>query len=233
MTVDVKYLLVIIYGVMALSSCSSLRKMNSKDASISKPAAKKNASQKITFLDNIEVRPGQMITSQHKTSGLSNSPVVYAESKLKPTNSNIEKADWLQLKYAIIMDAAVETVNNIDLLRKIDEWWGTKYCMGGSTKNCIDCSAFTSVIMREVYNVELPRTAQEQYNQSEHIALEDLKEGDLVFFHTSGRAISHVGVYIANNKFLQASTSGGVTITDLNDKYWQPRFRGAGRVRRY
>lgn len=233
MTVDVKYLLVIISGVVALSSCSSLRKMNSKDASMSKPAAKKNASQKITFLDNIEVRPGQMITSQHKTSGLSNSPVVYAESKLKPTNSNIEKADWLQLKYAIIMDAAVETLSNVDLLRKIDEWWGTKYCMGGSTKNCIDCSAFTSVIMRDVYNVVLPRTAQEQYDQSEHIALEDLKEGDLVFFHTSGRAISHVGVYIANNKFLQASTSGGVTITDLNDKYWQPRFRGAGRVRRY
>jgi cell wall-associated NlpC family hydrolase len=233
MTVDVKYLLVIISGVVALSSCSSLRKMNSKDASVSKPVVKKNPTHKITFLDNIEVRPGQMITSQHKTSGLSNSPVVYAESKLKATSSNIEKADWLQLKYAIIMDAAVETVNNLDLLKKIDEWWGTKYCMGGSTKNCIDCSAFTSVIMREVYSITLPRTAQEQYNQSEHIALEELKEGDLVFFHTSGRAVSHVGVYIANNKFLQASTSGGVTITDLNDKYWQPRFRGAGRVRRY
>lgn len=233
MTVDVKYLLVIISGVVALSSCSSLRKMNSKDASASKPVAKKTSSHKITFLDNIEVRPGQMITSQHKTSGLSNSPVVYAESKLKATPSNIEKADWLQLKYAIIMDAAVETVNNLDLLRKIDEWWGTKYCMGGSTKNCIDCSAFTSVIMRDVYGIALPRTAQEQYDQSERIVLDDLKEGDLVFFHTSGRAISHVGVYIANNKFLQASTSGGVTITDLNDKYWQPRFRGAGRVRRY
>lgn len=233
MTVDVKYLLVIISGVVALSSCSSLRKMNSKDASTSKPVVKKNPPHKITFLDNIEVRPGQMITSQHKTSGLSNSPVVYAESKLIASPSNIEKADWLQLKYAIIMDAAVETVNNLDLLRKIDEWWGTKYCMGGSTKTCIDCSAFTSVIMRDVYGVALPRTAQEQYDQSEHIAIEDLKEGDLVFFHTSGRAISHVGVYIANNKFLQASTSGGVTITDLNDKYWQPRFRGAGRVRKY
>ncbi len=233
MTVDVKYLLVILSGVVALSSCSSLRKMNSKDVSASKPVVNKIIPKKITFLDNIEVRPGQIITSQHKTSGLSNSPVVFAESKPNATNNNIEKADWLQLKYAIIMDAAVETVNNLDLLRKIDEWWGTKYCMGGSTKNCIDCSAFTNVIMREVYNVALPRTAQEQYNQSEHIALEDLKEGDLVFFHTTGRDISHVGIYIANNKFLQASSSGGVTITDLNDKYWQLRFRGGGRVRRY
>ncbi len=234
MTVRLKYTLVIITGFVMLSSCSSLRKINSKDASINKPIVKNNATHKITFLDNIEVRPGQIITSKHKTSGITNnSPVVYAESKLKNSQNNIEKANFLQMKYAIVMDAAVETITNLDLFKKIDEWWGTKYCMGGSTKSCIDCSAFTSVIMREIYGVNLPRTAQEQYNQSEHIALEDLKEGDLVFFHTKGREISHVGVYLANNKFLQASTSGGVTITDLNDKYWQTRFKGAGRVRQY
>jgi lipoprotein Spr len=228
MAKNLKYYFLVILGLVAFSSCSSLRKIGSKDASTSKPIVKNNPPHKITFLDNIEVRPGQIITSQHKTSGMRNSPVVYAESNSLP--SNIEKADWLQLKYAIVMDAAVETLTNISLFRKIDEWWGTKYCMGGSTKSCIDCSAFSVVVMREVYGVNLPRTAQEQYNQSVHIALEDLKEGDLVFFHTTGRDISHVGIYLANNKFLQASTSGGVTITDLNDKYWQPRFKGAGRV---
>lgn len=226
-----KYYLTIIVGLLAFSSCSSLRKIGSKDTLVSKPVVKNNPPHKVTFLDNIEVRPGQMIISQHKTSGLSNSPVVYAESKALP--ENIEKADWLQLKYAIVMDAAVETLTNIDLFRKVDEWWGTKYCMGGSTKACIDCSAFSLMMMRDLYGVNLPRTAQEQYNQSEHIALEDLKEGDLVFFHTNGREVSHVGIYIANNKFLQASTSGGVTITDMNDKYWQPRFKGSGRVRKY
>ncbi|MBC7721942.1 MAG: C40 family peptidase [Pedobacter sp.] len=220
-----------IVGLATFSSCSSLRKIGSKDASANKQIVKKNPPHKITFLDNIEVRPGQMITSQHKTSGLSNSPVVYAESKLVP--GNIEKADWLQFKYAIVMDAAVETLTNIDLFKKVDEWWGTKYCMGGSTKTCIDCSAFSLMVMKDVYGVNLPRTAQEQYNQSEHIGLEDLKEGDLVFFHTNGREVSHVGIYVANNKFLQASTSGGVTITDMNDKYWLPRFKGAGRVRKY
>lgn len=231
MTVNLKYHLVIVIGLVAFSSCSSLQKIGSKDVSTNNKTVKTNTPHKITFLDNIEVRPGQMITSQHKTSGISNSPVVYAESK--PILSNVEKADWLQLKYAIIMDAAVETLINIDLFRKIDEWWGTKYCMGGSTKNCIDCSAFSTIVMKDVYGINLPRTAQEQYNQSEHIVLEDLKEGDLVFFNTSGRAVSHVGIYLANNKFLQASTSGGVTITDMNDKYWQPRFIGAGRFRKY
>ena len=62
------------------------------------------------------------------------------------------------------------------------------------------------------------------------IGREELRPGDLVFFNTSGRDISHVGVYLLNNKFVHAATSGGVMISDLNEKYWQPRFRGAGRV---
>jgi cell wall-associated NlpC family hydrolase len=75
-----------------------------------------------------------------------------------------------------------------------------------------------------------PRTSQEQFNSCEKIELEDLREGDLVFFNTAGSDVSHVGVYLLNNKFVHAATSGGVMISDLNEKYWQPRFRGAGRV---
>jgi lipoprotein Spr len=78
----------------------------------------------------------------------------------------------------------------------------------------------------------LPRTAQDQYNSCDKVVVEDLKEGDLVFFKTYSRGVSHVGIYIANNKFVHASSSEGVTISDLNDAYWQPRYIGAGRVRR-
>ena len=124
----------------------------------------------------------------------------------------------------------VEKLNNIPLLEVIDRWWGTKYCLGGKTDNCIDCSAFTQIIMRDVYRIMVPRTSQEQFNTAEKIELEDLREGDLVFFNTGGKEVSHVGVYLLNNKFVHAATSGGVMISDLNDKYWQPRFRGAGRV---
>ena len=102
--------------------------------------------------------------------------------------------------------------------------------MGGSTKNCIDCSAFTQMIMQNVYNINIPRTAQEQYNSSQQINTEDLTEGDLVFFYTSGsRDITHAGIYLLNNKFVHAATSGGVMVSDLNDIYWKPRYRGAGR----
>jgi lipoprotein Spr len=143
---------------------------------------------------------------------------------------DIERADWLQLKYAIMLDANVEKLTNIYLLKLIDEWWGTSYCLGGSTKNCIDCSAFTQLITQSVFNINIPRTAQEQYNHSKHINLEELNEGDLVFFNTGSRDVSHVGIYLLNNKFVHAATSGGVMVNDLNDTYWKARYKGAGRV---
>ena len=84
--------------------------------------------------------------------------------------------------------------------------------------------------MQDVYNVNVTSTAQEQYKSSQHINLEELEEGDLVFFNTNGGSdMSHVGVYMLNNKFVHAATSGGVMVSDLNDSYWKPRYRGAGR----
>ncbi|WP_176112986.1 C40 family peptidase [Sediminibacterium ginsengisoli] len=212
-----------------------MSKLGARDNSAAKSTARKSP-EKVEFLDQIEVTPGAVVTTKHKTS------TTNARSAAQPpttvsvnpnailVSGDIERASWLQLKYAVVMDATVEKLTNIPLLETIDKWWGTKYCMGGSTDNCIDCSAFTQVVMRDVYKAALPRTAQEQYDQSEKINLEDLQEGDLVFFHTSGRSISHVGVYLLNNKFVHAATSGGVMVSDLNDTYWQPKYRGAGRV---
>lgn len=226
--------------VLGLTSCKSLSKLTSKDNSTAKTVPPKtNTSQQRTFLDQIEVTPGSVITSGHKTSTTNANKLVSATNTGKNNSGsadinsfNIERAGYLQLKYAVIIDATVEKLTNIPLLETIDKWWGTKYCLGGNTENCIDCSAFTQVVMRDVFNTILPRTAQEQYDNSEKIELADLQEGDLVFFHTTGRSrdITHVGVYLRNNKFVHAATSGGVMISDLNEKYWQPRFRGAGRV---
>jgi lipoprotein Spr len=217
-------------------SCKSLHKITATDNSVTKTSAKKVHRKELKFIDDIEVTPGYVVTSKHKTATSSHQTNQETVSHIAPDpdfKANIEKSDWLQLKYAVILDATVEKLTNIALFKKMEEWWGTKYCMGGNTKDCIDCSAFTQTILADVYSTKLPRTAQEQYDMSEKIELEDLKEGDLVFFHTGGRRsreVSHVGVYIANNKFANASTSGGVTISDLNDPYWKIRFRGAGRV---
>lgn len=232
-----KIILTGIAGLVLLTSCESLRRITAKDNSTAVHKTRKTSRKNVEFINEIEVTPGSSVTSRHRTASSKhlNEKETFSYTAPDPEfkNVNIEKVDWLQLKYAVRMDATVEKLANIPLLKKMEEWWGTKYCMGGNTKNCIDCSAFTQTVMADVYNVSLPRTAQEQYNMSERLDDNDLKEGDLVFFHTGGRRskdISHVGIYMTNNKFANASTSGGVTISDLNDPYWKIRFVGAGRV---
>jgi cell wall-associated NlpC family hydrolase len=222
-----------IFLIGALTSCKTIHNLASRDTS-STPKTQPKTKQKgdIKFLDDITVTPGSTVTSKQTTR--SGNPNVVSVSYVAPNTeispSNIEKADALQLKYAIVFDATVEKMTNSTMLRSIDEWWGTRYCLGGNTKNCVDCSAFTRSVLKDVYGIDMPRTAHEQYDATERIEQDQLQEGDLVFFYTSGRRISHVGIYIMNNKFVHASASQGVTVSDLNDAYWKDRYRGAGRL---
>jgi lipoprotein Spr len=144
------------------------------------------------------------------------------------STSAIEKLSALQFKYAMMMDVNVESLKNLSLLSFIDDWFGTRYRLGGTTKRGIDCSALTSALLLVVYGFTVPRTAREQYKATEHIEKDELKEGDLVFFNTRG-GVSHVGIYLDNDYFFQAS-SHGVTISSLEDQYYSKRFICGGRV---
>jgi lipoprotein Spr len=144
---------------------------------------------------------------------------------------NIEKGDPLQFKYAIKMNVEVERLVNADLYRFIDNWWGTPYRMGGSTQQGVDCSAFTQTLMSVIYGQEIPRTAQGQKDFCSPVDLNDLQEGDLIFFKTrKGRDITHVGIYLQDDQFVHASSSNGVMISSLRESYWSRNFVSAGRV---
>ena len=129
----------------------------------------------------------------------------------------------------MLLDVDVEALKNISLLGFIENWIGTHYCMGGSAKRGIDCSAFTGSLLMTVYGFAVPRTAREQYKATQHIRKDELKEGDLVFFNTHG-GVSHVGLYLENNYFVHSSTSQGVTISSLGDSYYAKRFICGGKV---
>lgn len=129
------------------------------------------------------------------------------------------------------MDKPVETIWNDRLITFLEDWYGVPYRYGGATKKGIDCSAFTCELMDDVYGVTLPRTSRDQYKAASQISKKSLEQGDLVFFNTRGRGISHVGVYLGNNKFVHASTSSGVMISDLDENYFSKRFSGSGRIR--
>ena len=191
----------------------------------------------IRFLEDISVNTayGEVIKPG---SGGPKAPVIEAPVEVKRPVlvkmakaglSMIETATSLQFKYALLLDVEVEAVSNLKLFRVIDEWFGTRYVYGGTGKAGIDCSALMQVFFSALYGMALPRTAREQYAFSRKISRTELQEGDLVFFNTRG-GVSHVGMYLQDNKFVNAATSGGVSIGDLNDEYWAKRFIGAGRV---
>jgi NlpC/P60 family len=230
--------------LLALDSCTTLKNVsNGIKTSFNKGLAlqqKETYAQSsisdtnsIDFLENISVTPGNnFIKNGEGRLVIEKKNNLTTKYDVMPSNlSEGEKLNWLQLKYSLRMDIPAESITNIPLLQKIDEWWGTPYSLGGSSKNGVDCSYFTLDVMKEVYKVNLKRTAAEQYEQSSKIEWNNLKEGDLIFFKAEGRRnISHVGIYLANNKFAHASTSQGVTISDLADPYWQRRLYSLGRV---
>jgi len=217
---------------MLLTSCKSLQRLSARDTSGgSKNATANKRERNIEFIDDIAVNTGKAPAPKNNANAKKIPRIIYAPpTDVVLTNFNIENATALQFKYAIMLDASVEKLTDTLLLQNMDHWFGTRYCMGGATEDCIDCSAFTQIMMHDVFKTDIPRTARAQYDNSDRIAVEDLQEGDLVFFQTVGRDISHVGIYLTNNKFVHAATSNGVMVSDLNDIYWRPRFKGAGRV---
>jgi lipoprotein Spr len=217
-----------LFSVIAIfSSCKALRNATAKDNSASSAQEQNSHSNNSVFLDDINVTPGSQKTFSSESS--SSTKTYGTTTNTTNTNTNINYSA-VQLKYSPILNVPAEQLVNTKLLLDIDYWWGTKYCMGGSNENCIDCSAFTQNLMHDVYAVNIPRTAQEQYDNTKRVKKNDLEEGDLVFFQTARHGVSHVGLYVANNKFVHASVSNGVTISDLGDEYWKKRYRGAGRA---
>ena len=106
----------------------------------------------------------------------------------------LQNCSSIQFKYAILTDREVELIKDTALYSFIDHWMGTPYMYGGSTKDGVDCSSFTSTLIQTIFNLSIPRTAKEQYEACVRVHKKDLKEGDLVFFNTQGsrRGVSHV-----------------------------------------
>jgi hypothetical protein len=123
------------------------------------------------------------------------------------------------------------TSTRSDVMQHIIDWVGTRYHFGGVCREGIDCSAFTREVFRTSFNVDLPRTASMQSVLGSSVHKDNLKFGDLVFFHTGRYAkVSHVGIYVGEGLFANASCSRGVTVSSLDSKYWAKRYLFAKRL---
>ncbi|MRS14948.1 bifunctional murein DD-endopeptidase/murein LD-carboxypeptidase [Enterobacteriaceae bacterium RIT691] len=124
-------------------------------------------------------------------------------------------------------------VRNVDIKSRLMEqyasWKGVRYRLGGDTRRGIDCSAFVQRTFRDQFGMDLPRSTYEQQEMGKSISRSQLRTGDLVLFR-AGSTGRHVGIYIGNNQFVHASTSSGVTISSMDEPYWNRRYNEARRV---
>ena len=107
---------------------------------------------------------------------------------------------------------------------------GIHYRSGGSTPKGFDCSGFTSYVFKNGAGVSLPRTADGQAGRGTAVSRSDLRPGDIVYFQTYKKGPSHVGIYTGGGNFIHASCSKGITVTNLSDSYYGPRYLGGRRI---
>ncbi|MES2113321.1 MAG: NlpC/P60 family protein [Bacteroidota bacterium] len=156
-----------------------------------------------------------------------------AQTKTSPTVSdekNPDEQESLAKDYlSQIMGVAMSATSNMKLFHFVYDWIGTPYRFGGDSRRGIDCSAFTKELYSNVFNMDIQRNSRDIFSMVSPVKRDELKEGDLVFFKIHSRRISHVGIYLGNNKFAHAS-SRGVAINSLDDAYYNRYFYRGGRM---
>ncbi|WP_454803614.1 C40 family peptidase [Mucilaginibacter phyllosphaerae] len=154
-----------------------------------------------------------------------------AQTKNVPTQAaeSAEQESLAKDYLSQIMGVAVSATSNMKLFHFVYDWIGTPYRFGGSSRKGIDCSAFTKQLYGDVFNLTIRRSSRDIFSMVNPVGKDDLKEGDLVFFKIHSRSISHVGIYLGNNRFAHAS-SKGVAISSLDDAYYSRYFYKGGRL---
>ena len=127
------------------------------------------------------------------------------------------------------------STDNARLYSECASWLGASYKYGGTTKSGVDCSGFVYMVYKAVFGKTLTRQSAGMLTDNcTKITKNQLREGDLVFFRTDGKKSStpnHVGIYLKENKFIHASTSKGVVVSDLLQSYYVTNWITGGRVK--
>ena len=156
---------------------------------------------------------------------------VAARAQTSTTNSKTSDPDNLAKDYfSQIMGVAISATSDLKLYQFVYDWIGTPYRLGGDDKRGVDCSGFAYQLYDKVFHTVIGNNSKNIFNMVNPIDKEELKEGDLVFFKINSRSISHIGVYLGDNKFAHASSSRGVMISNLNENYWKRYYYKSGRL---
>lgn len=149
-----------------------------------------------------------------------------------PVENHPVSKDEVIKRYGGVLNKKTKLNAREKLLFQIINFLDSPYLYGGESKNGIDCSAFTQTVFKNSLNIDLPRTASEQFLVGKKVSgVKSLKFGDLIFFNTTRtRFPGHVGIYLGGSLFAHSSVHQGVTVSSLKSSYYKDRFVGARRV---
>ncbi|MDF1544259.1 MAG: NlpC/P60 family protein [bacterium] len=129
-----------------------------------------------------------------------------------------------------VQQEGMSTNDNIRFVAILQSYLGRPYTGRSKYIQGVDCSFFVGDVFRKYDETELPRSVKEQFRLGAEVPYRQLRYADLVFYRTERNKVSHVGIYVGDGRFIHASTSRGVIITAMSEKYWSQRFAGARRI---
>ena len=143
----------------------------------------------------------------------------------KPVTPTTPAASPPQIIKGHAVDAEIEK----RLRQELRRWQGTRHRLGGNSRRGIDCSGFVKAVYKDVFNINLPRSTQSQARQGQTVSYHNLRAGDLVFFRPPSYP-RHVGIYLGGSEFVHASKNKGVTVSKIDQTYWEKYYWTARRV---
>ena len=148
------------------------------------------------------------------------------KSKSKKAKAPVQSLEQFYASHQLVPDSACSPY----LFYQVYDWLGTRYKYAGKTKKGIDCSGFVREMYSSTYCVSLSGGSRDIWPTVMPVEKEALQEGDILFFKIKKGQISHVGIYLGNNKFAHASVKQGVIVSDLEEDYYKKYFYKGGRV---
>jgi cell wall-associated NlpC family hydrolase len=133
---------------------------------------------------------------------------------------------------ARILGVADPNEADVLLYDELANWIGVPYKFGGNDNSGVDCSGFVVAVYKKVYSISLERQSERIYNQCQKRSKQEVKPGDLVFFKINSEKVSHVGIIVQESLFIHASSSKGVTLSNLNEAYYTKHYFSCGAIRK-
>jgi cell wall-associated NlpC family hydrolase len=160
-----------------------------------------------------------------------NTPDISTLSQVSPAGESVDTAAQTLAAQSPTVPSSVRD-RAASLVENALGFIGVKYRRGGNAPETgFDCSGLVHYVFHDAWGLDLPRRAEQISHIGERIGKDQLKPGDLVFYSTLKKTVSHVGIYLGDGQFIHAPSRGEeVRVEDMNQPYWIKRFSGARRI---